>query len=104
MTLMQGVRLYPKAIAWSMLIRYAYPPHTLYRYSELIGSSSCCALEGYAVALVGNLFAFPPFQRKFGNLQPNGSYEIPASWQSGLSTGAQCGQVVGLISMSCSYS
>jgi hypothetical protein len=37
MTLMQGVRLYPKAIAWSMLI------------------STCIVMEGFDVALVNNV-------------------------------------------------
>jgi hypothetical protein len=36
MTLMQGVRLYPKAIAWSILI------------------STCIAMEGYDISLVNN--------------------------------------------------
>lgn len=49
MTLMQGVRLYPKAIAWSVLI------------------STCIAMEGYDVSLVNNfckssthLLHYPP--------------------------------------------
>jgi MFS transporter, SP family, general alpha glucoside:H+ symporter len=36
MTLVQGIRLYPKAIAWSMLI------------------STCIAMEGYDISLVNN--------------------------------------------------
>lgn len=36
MTLMQGIRLYPKAIAWSVLI------------------STCIAMEGYDISLVNN--------------------------------------------------
>ncbi len=36
MTLMQGIRLYPKAIAWSVLI------------------STCIVMEGYDVALINN--------------------------------------------------
>lgn len=36
MTLWQGCKLYPKAILWSVLI------------------SSCCAMEGYDISLVGN--------------------------------------------------
>ena len=37
MTLMQGVRLYPKAICWSLLI------------------STCIAMEGYDVCLINNV-------------------------------------------------
>lgn len=40
MTLWQGCKLYPKAILWSVLI------------------SSCCAMEGYDISLVGNFCKF----------------------------------------------
>ncbi|GFZ44240.1 Alpha-glucosides permease MPH2 [Saitozyma sp. JCM 24511] len=79
MTLREGLRLYPKAIAWSVLI------------------SSICAMEGYDVALIGNFYAFAPFNEKYGVQQPDGSYQVPARWQTGLSNGAQCGQILGLI-------
>jgi SP family general alpha glucoside:H+ symporter-like MFS transporter len=60
MTLREGLRLYPKAIAWSMII------------------SSCIIMEGYdgefldraelladfVVALLNNLYAFPQFRGK----------------------------------------
>lgn len=80
MTLTQGLRLYPKAIGWSMLI------------------SSLCAMEGYDVSLIGNFYAFPPFNQQFGELQSGGGYQVPARWQTGLSCGAQGGQIIGLIS------
>lgn len=60
MTLLQGIKLYPKAVAWSVLI------------------STCIAMEGYDISLVNNFYAFPPFKRKYGELLPNGSYEVPA--------------------------
>lgn len=81
MGLWQGIRLYPKAIMWAGLI------------------SLCCAMEGYDIALIGNFYAFPPFNRKYGELQPDGSYQVPARWQAGISNGAQCGQIIGLLSM-----
>lgn len=43
MTLMQGVRLYPKAIFWSLLI------------------SSCIVMEGYDVCLINNFYGFTPY-------------------------------------------
>ncbi|KAF2855900.1 trehalose transporter [Plenodomus tracheiphilus IPT5] len=79
MTLWQGIKLYPKAIGWAALI------------------AMCCAMEGYDIALIGNFYAFPPFNRKYGELQPNGSYQVPARWQAGISNGAQCGQIIGLL-------
>jgi len=37
------------------------------------------------------------FQKKYGVLQPDGSYEITAAWQSGLSNGALVGEILGLM-------
>ncbi|OCF38186.1 MFS transporter, SP family, general alpha glucoside:H+ symporter [Kwoniella heveanensis BCC8398] len=79
MSLLEGIRLYPKAIGWSVII------------------SSTCAMEGYDVSLVGNFYAFPPFNQKYGVQLADGSYQVPARWQTGLSNGAQCGQIIGLI-------
>jgi MFS transporter, SP family, general alpha glucoside:H+ symporter len=42
MSLMQGIRLYPKAVAWSMLI------------------SLCIAMEGYQVCLLGTFCKYSP--------------------------------------------
>jgi SP family general alpha glucoside:H+ symporter-like MFS transporter len=78
MTLMQGIRLYPKAVIFSFII------------------STCIAMEGYDVCLVNNFYAFPPFNRKYGVLGDDGTYQIPARWQAGLSNGAQCGEIIGL--------
>ncbi|WVQ72515.1 hypothetical protein IAR50_002072 [Cryptococcus sp. DSM 104548] len=79
MTLREGIRKYPKAILWSILI------------------ASCCAMEGYDISLLGNFYAFTPFNKKFGVELADGTYEVPARWQTGLSNGAQCGQIIGLI-------
>ncbi|EAU38243.1 hypothetical protein ATEG_01486 [Aspergillus terreus NIH2624] len=79
MTLLQGIKLYPKAVAWSVLI------------------STCIAMEGYDISLVNNFYAFPPFNRKYGELLPDGSYQVPARWQAGLSNGAYVGEIIGLL-------
>lgn len=42
--------------------------------------------------------AFDTFNRKYGELQSDGSYEVPARWQAGLSNGVQCGEIIGLFS------
>jgi SP family general alpha glucoside:H+ symporter-like MFS transporter len=78
MTLMQGIKLYPKAIGWSILI------------------STCIVMEGYDVCLLNNFFGFPQFKRKYGEMLPNGTYEIPARWQAGLSNGVIVGEIIGL--------
>ncbi|PTB71571.1 MFS general substrate transporter [Trichoderma longibrachiatum ATCC 18648] len=78
MTLLQGIKLYPKAIAWSIII------------------STCIVMEGYDVSLVNNFYAFPQFNEKYGELYPDGTYQVPARWQSGLSNGATVGEIIGL--------
>lgn len=77
MTLMQGLRLYPKAIMWSVII------------------STCIAMEGYDLCLLGNFYGFPQFNERFGELV-DGTYQVPARWQAGLSNAANCGEIIGL--------
>jgi SP family general alpha glucoside:H+ symporter-like MFS transporter len=78
MTLWQGIKLYPKAVGWSMLI------------------STCIAMEGYDICLLSNFFGFPQFKRKYGEQLPDGSWEITAPWQAGLSNGMIVGEIIGL--------
>ncbi|KIW20214.1 hypothetical protein PV08_00789 [Exophiala spinifera] len=78
MSLWQGIKLYPKAVGWSLLI------------------STCIAMEGYDVCLLSNFYGFPQFQKKYGEQLPDGSWQIPAPWQSGLSNGANVGEIIGL--------
>lgn len=79
MTLLQGVRLYPKAIFWSLLI------------------STCIAMEGYDVCLINNFYGFTPFQKKYGVEGADGTFQVPAPWQAGLSNGANVGEIIGLL-------
>jgi len=80
LTLAKALKLYPKAIAWSVLL------------------SSTLIMEGYDLALLGNLYASPNFNRKFGSLdEDSGEYSVSAAWQSGLSNGARAGEIFGLI-------
>lgn len=51
---------------------------------------------GYDQSLIGNFYAFPPFNRKYGELTADGTYQVPARWQAGVSNGAQCGEIIGL--------
>ncbi|KAF2688538.1 maltose permease MAL61 [Lentithecium fluviatile CBS 122367] len=78
MSLWQGIKLYPKAIGWSVLI------------------STCIVMEGYDVCLLSNFFGFPQFKRKYGEQLADGTYEIPAPWQAGLSNGVVVGEIIGL--------
>ncbi|CEJ60960.1 hypothetical protein PMG11_09514 [Penicillium brasilianum] len=78
MTFWQSLRTYPHAVGWSILF------------------STALVMEGYDNALVSSLFAYGPFQRAFGDEQPDGSYQVTAAWQSGLNNGALVGEVLGL--------
>ncbi|KAJ7144017.1 MFS transporter [Mycena epipterygia] len=78
MSLLQGLRLYPKAVAWSILI------------------STCICMEGYDVCLLSNFYAFPQFNRKYGEQLADGTFQVPARWQAGLSNGANVGEILGL--------
>ncbi|KAL4917293.1 general substrate transporter [Aspergillus aurantiobrunneus] len=79
MTLLQGIKLYPKAVIWSVVI------------------STTIAMEGYDISLVNNFYAFDQFNRKYGEMGSDGEYQVPARWQSGLSNGAYVGEIIGLL-------
>lgn len=80
MTLWQAIKTYPKAIGWSFLL------------------SSTLIMEGYDLALLGNLYASPAFNRKYGVYDAaHDKYQVSAAWQSGLSNGARAGEIIGLI-------
>lgn len=78
MGLVKSFKVYRKACLWSIFL------------------STCIVLEGYDTVILNNLYAYPPFQRRFGSQLVNGSYQISAGWQSALSNGALCGQILGL--------
>ncbi|KAJ0415054.1 general substrate transporter [Aspergillus carlsbadensis] len=78
MSLWQGLKLYPKAVGWSILI------------------SAAIIMEGYDVVLMGSFYGYPAFNRKYGHIQSDGNYGLSAAWQSGLSNAMNCGQILGL--------
>lgn len=78
MTFREGVRLYPKAIAFSFCLSLAV------------------IMEGYDTDLIGNFYALPQFSKKYGGLASNGTYQVAPSWQSALSNGSQVGSIIGL--------
>ncbi|CAK7218455.1 hypothetical protein SBRCBS47491_003516 [Sporothrix bragantina] len=79
LTLWQALRLYPQAAAWSVAL------------------SSCLIMEGYDKSLIGSLYAYPAFTRKFGELTDKGTYQVTAAWQAGLYNGGQAGSIIGLL-------
>ena len=79
MGLVEGIRKYPKACFWSFLF------------------SAALIMEGFDKAFVTAFFAFPEFQKRYGELQPTGDYQIPASIQAGIGNGVSAGQIIGLL-------
>lgn len=79
MSLWQGLKTYPHAAAWSILF------------------STAVVMEGYDTALLGSLFAYKPFQKQYGVKGSDGTYQLTASWQTGLSNGALVGEILGLM-------
>ena len=61
MTLWQGLRLYPKAISWSILL------------------SLTLVVEGFDITFISSFYAFPSFKRSYGYLSPDGTYQLVTS-------------------------
>ena len=78
MSLREGLKLYPKAIGWSVLL------------------STAIVMDGFDLIIINSLSGLPAFQERFGHITADGHYEIPAAWQSGLAIAALVGQIIGL--------
>lgn len=75
----QGVKRYPKAVAWSAVV------------------SLCIIMDGYDTALMGSLFGFPAFQKRFGHeVGDTGKYTLDAQWQMALGMASPVGNVIGI--------
>jgi len=78
MGLLKSLKLYRSACLWSIFL------------------STCIVMEGFDNAFLASLFAYPPFQRNFGVALPDGTYQLTAAWQTGLTNGVLAGQILGL--------
>ncbi|KAE8371141.1 major facilitator superfamily domain-containing protein [Aspergillus bertholletiae] len=76
--LAESLKLYRKACLWSIFF------------------STCVVMGWFDMLSLNSLYAYPPFQRQFGIELEDGTYELTAAWQSGLSIGAFGGQIIGL--------
>lgn len=81
MTLTQALRRYPKAIMWSMVL------------------SLPIVMTGYDLALIGNFYAYPQFNKKYGQKLADGTYALAAPWQSALTNGVLAGELLGLLAV-----
>lgn len=67
MGLFQAIKLYPKAVGWSVVL------------------SSALIMEGYDLALLGSLYGSPMFNQKYGVFnERTGKWAVQPSWQSAL--------------------
>lgn len=79
MTLKEGLKTFPRAAMWSIVL------------------SSAIIMEGYDTNLLNSFYGFPDFVNKFGTYFPEkGKKEIPAKWQTALSMAVNCGEIIGL--------
>ncbi|KAF4539636.1 putative maltose permease [Lasiodiplodia theobromae] len=78
LTFTQAVKLYKKAVIWSVIVSLA------------------CIMDSYDMQIVSAFYAYPSFQKKYGELLDDGSYSIPASWQLGLSLTSNFGMIIGV--------
>jgi len=79
MTLKDGLKTFPKAAFWSIVL------------------SSSIIMEGYDTNLLNSLYAFPSFCEKFGEYYSDlNEYQIPYKWQISLSMAVYVGEFVGL--------
>ncbi|KAI0181669.1 sugar transporter [Hypoxylon sp. FL1284] len=77
-TLWQGLRENRKAVFWSILL------------------SMTIIMEGYDTILIGNFFAYPEFQRKFGQYYGETiGWQVDGKWQTALNMGSTAGAIVG---------
>ncbi|KAF4974838.1 hypothetical protein FZEAL_8299 [Fusarium zealandicum] len=74
-----ALRLYPKAIAFSLLF------------------STAIIMEGYDLALIGSFYGYESFRNKYGNQSDGeGGKVVSAEWQTYVQVGGMCGQIIGL--------
>ncbi|GFZ51587.1 hypothetical protein JCM24511_09354 [Saitozyma sp. JCM 24511] len=78
MNLWHAFRVYPKAMAWSIIITMSI------------------VMDGYDASVMGSFNAYPSFQQHFGIPAADGTKQIPPSWQNGISGANSVGVIFGL--------
>jgi SP family general alpha glucoside:H+ symporter-like MFS transporter len=80
LTVRSALKAYPWAVAWSLVV------------------SMSIIMEGYDTILMGSLYAYPSYARRFGELDVSTeTYQIPAHWQSAMGSGPQAGAIIGAL-------
>ncbi|CAN9142553.1 unnamed protein product [Alternaria alternata] len=78
MPLKAAFKYYRKAVFWSITI------------------SMATIMESYDMQLISSFYAFPQFNRKYGKQLPNGTWQVDADWQLGLSLASLIGLIFGV--------
>ncbi|KAI9664367.1 MAG: hypothetical protein M1831_002300 [Alyxoria varia] len=85
LSLLEGVKRYKKAVAWSVFL------------------STCCVMEGYDIVLIASSFSVEAFNKNFGEkIYPHGTaspptYELQTYWQASITNGCLIGEIIGII-------
>lgn len=80
MTLKEGLKLFPKAACWSLIL------------------STAVVMEGFDLQVVGGLTAFPSFREKYGKYYPKiDQYQIPVFYSNIFGPCGNIAQVIGLL-------
>lgn len=103
LTVRQALKYYKWAIFWSLAVRYAFVSSASCPGLEsemLTTNSMTVVMEGYDLILVGNFFAYPTFQKKYGvwvgvSETTRSGYQLTPAWQAGLGNGAVVGCFIG---------
>ena len=83
MTLREALKSYPQAVGWSVFV------------------SATCIMQGYDIAVIGQLFAMKAFQKQFGEpvngIDGGDNYQVSAMWQILLVNGVYIGAMIGTL-------
>ncbi|KAJ5618428.1 MFS maltose permease [Penicillium herquei] len=79
MTLLEALKLYAKAVLWSMIV------------------SSTLIMESYSLAIVNIMSASPVFNAKFGTETAHGYWTISQAWWIVLTNAPRIGAIIGLL-------
>jgi MFS transporter, SP family, general alpha glucoside:H+ symporter len=79
LTPLEAIKAYPMALFWALMV------------------SMCVIMEGYDTILIGNFYAYPAFQKKYGVPVEGHGYQLTAPWQAGLGNAAGVGAFFGAL-------
>ena len=99
LTIRDAFKLYPKAIAFSLIFSTAVVVSGSTSFHSMKGSLLIFEkMEGYDLSLMGSFFGFAPFKNRYGTAPDpeDGGSLVTAPWQSGINNGVQVGSIIGL--------